>query len=42
MTINGKGASQITITTADNEVLAVVSDQEVIERDGVSVTIDWG
>ena len=42
MTIGGKNASQITITTADGELLAVVSDNEVIEKSGVSVMIDWG
>lgn len=41
MTINGKEASQITVTTTDGEVLAVVSDEQVVEKDETIVIIDW-
>ncbi len=40
MTIGGQQCSEIIITAPDGEVLAVVSDTEVIEKDGVTVALN--
>ena len=39
MIIAGKEYSAIAISGKDNEVLAVVSDTEIVEKDGVHVII---
>ena len=41
MTIAGKQVKEIVITAEDGEVLAVISDTEVIEKNGVSVVVEW-
>ena len=41
MTINKQETSQIIVTGKDNEVLAVISDSEIIEKDGVSVVVHY-
>ena len=40
MQIGDKSIGQIIITGKNNELLAVVSDKEIIEKDDVSVTLD--
>ena len=40
MIIGGKEYSEIVITGKDNEVLAVISDNEIIEKDGVDVVFN--
>lgn len=40
MVIGGKKYSEIVIIGEDNEVLAVISDDEVIEKDGVAVVLN--
>lgn len=40
MIIANKDAKEIIITAADGEVLAVISDTEIIEQDGISVTVE--
>lgn len=42
MNIGGQFIDQIIVTAADNEVLAVISDSEIIEKDGIRVAIDQG
>lgn len=39
MIIGDKNIQEIIITTADGEVLAAVSDTEIIEKSGVSVIL---
>ena len=39
MIIANKDAKEIIITAADGEVLAVISDTEIIEQDGIKVNI---
>lgn len=39
MIIAGKDYDHITITGKDNEVLAVISDTEIVEKDGVHVLL---
>jgi len=41
MIIDNREAKQIVISGKDDEVLAVISDAEIIEKDGVSVIVDW-
>lgn len=41
MNVGGKEASQIVVTGADGEVLVVISDNEIIEKNGVGVIVDW-
>lgn len=38
--ISGKTVVQVIIAGEDDEVLAVISDSEIIEKEGVSVIID--
>lgn len=40
MLIGGKKYSEIVIVGEDNEVLAVISDDEIIEKDGVAVVFN--
>lgn len=40
MIIGGKKHSEIVIVGEDNEVLAVISDDEIIEKDGVAVVFN--
>ena len=40
MVIGGKKYSEIVIIGEDNEVLAVISDDEIIEKDGVAVVFN--
>lgn len=37
MTISGKVVEEIVVTGADGEVLAVISDGEIVEKEGISV-----
>lgn len=39
MTIGNKEISQIVIYSSDDEVLAVISDKEIIEKNGVNVAL---
>ena len=39
MLINGKHVSQVIVTTTDGEVLAVISNSEIIEKQGIRVTL---
>ena len=41
ITIDGKRASKIVIAAEGGEVLAVVTGDRIIEKDGVSVVVDW-
>ena len=41
MIIANKDAKEIIITAADGEVLAVISDTEIIGQDGISVTVNY-
>lgn len=40
MLIGGKFCTEIIITAQDGEVLAVISDKEIIEKDGVTVALE--
>ena len=40
MTIAGKEFTEIIITAQNGEVLAVISDKEIIEKDGVTVALE--
>lgn len=40
MYISNKNVSQIIVTDKTGEVIAVISDEEVIEKDGYKVTVD--
>lgn len=40
MTIGNKEYEQIVISNESGEVLAVISDKEIIEADGCKVTLD--
>ena len=40
MTINGIEYDQIIVTGKNGEVLAVISDKEIIEKDGYKVALD--
>jgi hypothetical protein len=42
MIIGEQFVNQIIITTAEDEVLAVISDSEIIEKDEIRVAIDRG
>ena len=50
MTIGDKEVKQIIVTDSENpektvfnvdEILAVITDSHIIEKDGVSVIVDW-
>ena len=40
MIISGHKCDQIVISSDDGEVLAVISDNEIIEKNGCKVTLD--
>ena len=40
MTISGKEYDSIIITTKDNEVIALVSDDEIVESGNVKIILD--
>lgn len=40
MIINGNKIKEIIVSGKDDEVLAVISDTEIIEKDGVSVALN--
>lgn len=40
MTIGGNEYEEIIITAQNGEVLAVISDKEIIEKDGVTVALE--
>ena len=40
MVIGGKKYSEIVVVGENNEVLAVISDDEIIEKDGVAVVFN--
>ena len=42
MTIGGKEYDNITITDADGGVVAVISDENVVEQNGFHVSFDVG
>lgn len=42
MIIDNKEVHQLVLADAEGEVLAVISDENIIEKDGVSVVVDWG
>lgn len=41
MVIDGKEAKQVIIVSDNKGVLAVITDEKIIEKDGVSVIVDW-
>lgn len=41
MIIDGKAAKKIVVHGSDGEVLAVIYDDRVIEKEGASVIVDW-
>ena len=41
ITIDGKHVSKIVIAADGGEVLAVVTDGKIIEKESVSVVVDW-
>ena len=41
MRINNVEINQIIVTNSENEVLAVISDDEIIEHDGYKVILDF-
>lgn len=42
MKLNGREVDQIVVTNKKGEVLAVISDSEIIEEENVSVIVDFG
>ena len=40
MTISGKEYDSIIVTTKDNEVIALVSDDEIVESNNVKIILD--
>lgn len=40
MNIGGKEYDRIVITAQDGEVLAVITDMEIVEKDGVAVVLN--
>ena len=40
MTISGTEVEAIIVIGKDNEVLATISDSEIVEKDGISVIVE--
>ena len=41
MDFRGQRVKEIIITATDGEVLAVISDSEIVEKNGISVIVNW-
>lgn len=41
MNLNGREVEQIVIQTMKGEVLAIISDENIIEKDEISVVVDF-
>ena len=41
LVVDGKECEQIIVKTVDGELLAVIADGKVVEKNGVVVEFDW-